>query len=102
MFQVSGRGAVLVGTIASGRVRVGQKVTVSSPKGATQGKVEGVEVNRTALDSAGAGDEAGLLITPYDAAAVADGITQAPSGDPRDAIVNLTVSSRSSPWWRFW
>jgi translation elongation factor EF-Tu-like GTPase len=63
IFSIQGRGTVVTGRIESGTVRVGMQVNVVRDGGvATTTTVTGVEMFRKVLDSAGAGDNVGLLL----------------------------------------
>jgi elongation factor Tu len=63
IFSILGRGTVVTGRIESGTVRVGMQVNVVRDGGvASTTTVTGVEMFRKVLDSAGAGDNVGLLL----------------------------------------
>src|SRR3954470_23607721 len=63
IFSIQGRGTVVTGRIESGTVRVGMQVNVVRDGAvAATTTVTGVEMFRKVLDSAGAGDNVGLLL----------------------------------------
>lgn len=63
-FTISGKGVVVTGRIESGRVRVGDSVCLTAAKIGTRTlRVEGIEMFRKAVDSAGAGETPGLLVS---------------------------------------
>lgn len=63
VFSISGRGTVVTGRVASGEVRVGDEVCFRSATGASiKCRVNGIEMFRKVLDTARAGDDAGLLL----------------------------------------
>ena len=62
VFVIRGRGTVVTGRIASGTVRVGDRLEVDGPKGPASTKCTGVEMFRKALKVAVAGDNVGLLL----------------------------------------
>jgi elongation factor Tu len=57
VFRIKGRGVVATGRVASGAVRVGDRVEA----GGTPLVVKGVEMFRKKVDAASAGDTVGLL-----------------------------------------
>ena len=63
VFSITGRGTVVTGRVESGTVRVGMQVNVVRDGGvATTTTITGVEMFRKVLDSAGVGDNVGLLL----------------------------------------
>lgn len=63
VFSITGRGTVITGHISSGSVSVGDTVTLSRTDGSTRPvTVVGIEMFRKTLDTAGVGDNVGLLI----------------------------------------
>jgi elongation factor Tu len=65
VFTITGRGTVATGRIESGRVSVGDVLEVSAPgiDCTVSTTVSGIEAFRKRLDSAGAGDLVGLLLS---------------------------------------
>jgi elongation factor Tu len=67
VFSIRNRGTVVTGRIESGTVRVGMPVDVVRDGGvAATTTVRGVEMFRKVLDTAGAGDNVGLLLEGLD------------------------------------
>ncbi|HEX5088569.1 MAG TPA: EF-Tu/IF-2/RF-3 family GTPase [Nocardioides sp.] len=67
VFSIRNRGTVVTGRIESGTVRVGAQVDVIRDGSvAATTRVTGVEMFRKVLDSAGAGDNVGLLLEGLD------------------------------------
>lgn len=63
VFSITGRGTVLTGKIKSGVIRVGDKVFIKKADGTIlEDIVSGVESFRKKRDTAGAGDNIGLLL----------------------------------------
>jgi translation elongation factor EF-Tu-like GTPase len=63
VFSIAGRGTVVTGRIAAGSVRSGDRLVLRRASGETRScRVRGIEKFRKVLDSAGAGEDAGLLL----------------------------------------
>lgn len=62
VFSITGRGTVVTGTIGSGTVSVGDRVTVATVSGPGVYKVTGVEMFRKQVKTADAGANVGLLL----------------------------------------
>ncbi|MFZ4894046.1 EF-Tu/IF-2/RF-3 family GTPase [Plantibacter sp. Mn2098] len=64
VFVITGRGTVATGTVQSGRVAVGDRLTASDPDGGNpvQLRVTGIEAFRRTLTVGAAGDHIGLLL----------------------------------------
>ena len=74
VFTIVGRGVVVTGTIAQGKVAVGDSVCLTSAAGATRAvTVNGIELFRKVVDSAGAGEQVGLSIAGVEQADVTRG-----------------------------
>ncbi|MEP6480743.1 MAG: EF-Tu/IF-2/RF-3 family GTPase [Rhodoglobus sp.] len=78
VFTITGRGTVVTGTIGSGAVSVGDRVTVVTVGGPVVSAVTGIEMFRKQVTTAGSGMNVGLLL---------DGVR-------RDDIARGTVISR--------
>lgn len=61
-FTVKGRGTVVTGVIESGTININDKVTLNGAKCQREYVVGGIESFRKLLDSAGMGDNVGLLL----------------------------------------
>jgi elongation factor Tu len=75
VFAIQGRGTVVTGRVASGVVRVGMPVTVTTASGPLASTVTGIEQFRKTMDTAGAGDNVGLLLDGVTRVDVARGDT---------------------------
>ncbi len=64
VFTIPGRGTVVVGTIETGTVVVGEQLRV----GDREARCDGIERYRNLLPSAAAGDSVGILLGSLDAA----------------------------------
>ena len=64
MFHMPGQGTIFHGTIASGRISMGSRIVVASPKRCVSAKVAGIEGigTKIQLSSAGSGDEIAILV----------------------------------------
>lgn len=62
VFSITGRGTVVTGTIGSGTVSVGDRVTVATASGPGVCTVTGVEMFRKQVKTADAGSNVGLLL----------------------------------------
>lgn len=62
IFTVKNRGAVVTGVIESGTICTGDEVTLDGQKGQAVYKIGGIESFRKLLDSAGMGDNVGILL----------------------------------------
>ncbi|MEV8372730.1 EF-Tu/IF-2/RF-3 family GTPase [Kribbella sp. NPDC056861] len=63
VFSITGRGTVITGRVASGRVRQGDQVQITRlGQQIAVSRVTGVEAFRRQLTEAGAGDNVGLLL----------------------------------------
>lgn len=63
-FKIAGGGVVITGRVDSGRVSVGDSVCLTAARLGTRTlTVEGIEIFRKVVDSVGAGETPGLLIT---------------------------------------
>ena len=63
VFSIKGRGTVVTGTVESGSVRVGDTVRQTRADGTARDvTITGVEMFRTIVDAANAGDNVGLLL----------------------------------------
>lgn len=62
VFTVSGRGTVIEGTVETGKVSVGDEITIP---GCGEGRypVDGIAIGRDLVQSASEGDDVGLLIS---------------------------------------
>jgi hypothetical protein len=81
VFVIRGRGTVVTGRIASGTVRVGDRLEVEGPKGPVKTKCNGVEMFRKTLKVAVAGDNVGLLLDRVGRDDVAQGVGSARPGE---------------------
>lgn len=76
VFTISGRGTVVTGLVARGRIAVGDEVTFRTTKGAVaRCRVNGVELFRKLAQEAVAGDNVGLLLSKIGHADIARGTT---------------------------
>lgn len=75
VFAITGRGTVVTGRVASGVVRVGMPVTVTTASGTVATSVTAIEQFRKTMDTAGAGDNVGLLLDGVTRVDVARGDT---------------------------
>jgi len=62
VFSITGRGTVATGKVATGVVRVGDRVTLQTAAGTRSVVVAGVEAFRRTLDHASAGETVGILL----------------------------------------
>lgn len=63
VFKISGRGIVVTGVIASGIIRVGDKMSIITPDGIEKTVVvSGIEQSRKLIDEANIGDTVGVLL----------------------------------------
>jgi len=62
VFHIEGRGTVVTGIIESGKVKVGDVVTIIGEDNKMKSVVTGIEMNRKLIDSAIKGDSCGLLL----------------------------------------
>ncbi len=62
IFSIEGRGTVVTGRVERGQIKVGQDVEIVGIAPTTKTTVTGVEMFNKALDSAQAGDNAGVLL----------------------------------------
>jgi len=62
IFSIEGRGTVVTGRVERGQVKVGEEVEIVGIKDTTTTTVTGVEMFNKQLDSAQAGDNAGILL----------------------------------------
>jgi elongation factor Tu len=62
VFSISGRGTVVTGRVERGHVKIGDEIEIIGIKPTTKTVVTGIEMFRKLLDSAEAGDNAGVLL----------------------------------------
>ena len=62
IFSIEGRGTVVTGRVERGQVKVGEEIEIVGIKDTTKTTVTGVEMFNKQLDSAQAGDNAGILL----------------------------------------
>ncbi len=62
IFSIEGRGTVVTGRVERGQVKVGEEIEIVGMKDTTTTTVTGVEMFNKQLDSAQAGDNAGILL----------------------------------------
>ena len=62
IFSIEGRGTVVTGRVERGQVKVGEEIEIVGIKETTSTTVTGVEMFNKQLDSAQAGDNAGILL----------------------------------------
>ena len=62
IFSIEGRGTVVTGRVERGQVKVGEEIEIVGIKDTTVTTVTGVEMFNKSLDSAQAGDNAGILL----------------------------------------
>lgn len=62
VFSIKGRGTVVTGRIASGKVKVGEEVEIVGIRDTDKTTVTGVEMFRKMLDDGQAGDNVGILL----------------------------------------
>jgi translation elongation factor EF-Tu-like GTPase len=62
VFAITGRGTVVTGRVASGVVRVGMPVAVTTASGRLTSTVTAIEQFRKKTDTAGTGENVGLLL----------------------------------------
>jgi len=73
VFTITGRGTVVTGRVERGEIKVGDKVEIVGLTATKESTVTGVEMFRKLLDSAKAGDNAGILLRGIDRDAVQRG-----------------------------
>jgi translation elongation factor EF-Tu-like GTPase len=74
VFSITGRGTVVTGTVASGRVRVGDSVGLRRADGSrVELEVTGLEAFQKRMTSAGAGDHIGVLVNGVGSDEIAQG-----------------------------
>ncbi len=66
VFSIKGRGTVVTGRIARGKVKVGEEVEIVGIKDTKKTTVTGVEMFRKQLDEGQAGDNVGILLRGVD------------------------------------
>lgn len=62
IFSIEGRGTVVTGRVERGQVKVGEELEIIGIKDTTKTTVTGIEMFNKSLDSAMAGDNAGVLL----------------------------------------
>jgi elongation factor Tu len=62
VFSITGRGTVVTGRVEQGRLELNETVEIVGPRDTTSTTVTGIEMFRKLLDSAEAGDNAGILL----------------------------------------
>jgi len=62
VFSITGRGTVVTGRVEAGRLKVGEEIEIVGLRDTTSTTVTGIEMFRKLLDSADAGDNAGVLL----------------------------------------
>jgi len=62
VFSIKGRGTVVTGRIASGKIKVGEEVEIVGIRETSKTTVTGVEMFRKLLDDGQAGDNVGILL----------------------------------------
>jgi elongation factor Tu len=62
VFSIKGRGTVVTGRVARGRIKVGEEIEIVGIKDAKKSTVTGVEMFRKQLDEGQAGDNVGILL----------------------------------------
>ncbi len=62
VFSIKGRGTVVTGRIASGKVKIGEEIEMVGIRKTSKTTVTGVEMFRKLLDDAQAGDNVGILL----------------------------------------
>mgnify|MGYP005839052855 CR=1 FL=1 len=62
VFSIKGRGTVVTGRIASGKIKVGEEVEIVGIRDTSKTTVTGVEMFRKLLDDGQAGDNVGILL----------------------------------------
>ncbi|HEX9608841.1 MAG TPA: elongation factor Tu [Candidatus Paceibacterota bacterium] len=62
IFSIEGRGTVVTGRVERGQVKVGEELAIIGIKDTTKTTVTGIEMFNKSLDSAIAGDNAGVLL----------------------------------------
>lgn len=62
VFTIHGRGAVVTGRVARGKISVGDCVLIQGKNGTLTAQVDGIEALRRILDSASEGDTVGILL----------------------------------------
>jgi selenocysteine-specific translation elongation factor len=100
MFDIKERGTVFSGTISSGKISVGDRIRIKSPLAVADLTVLGLLQHRVRLSEAGAGDEIGVLASPFDLELVADGFRRIDDGCYE--IISLTLVDSPPKWWKIW
>jgi len=62
VFSIPGRGTVVTGRIEQGVIKLNEEISIVGPNPIPKTQVTGIEMFRKQLDSAGAGDNVGLLL----------------------------------------
>jgi len=62
VFSIKGRGTVVTGRVARGKVKVGDKIDIVGIKDTEQTTITGVEMFKKSLEEAQAGDNVGILL----------------------------------------
>ncbi len=73
VFTIAKRGTVVTGRITAGTIRVGDTVLVEHAGGTRRAKCTGIEMFRKQLDTAGPGENVGLLLDGVDKKHIAAG-----------------------------
>ena len=80
VFTITGRGTVATGKVERGTVKINEEVEIVGLKDTTKTVVTGIEMFRKLLDSAMAGDNAGLLLRGVDRESIQRGQVLAKPG----------------------
>lgn len=62
VFSIPGRGTVITGCIEQGTIKLNEEISIVGPNPIPKTQVTGIEMFRKQLDTAGAGDNVGLLL----------------------------------------
>jgi translation elongation factor EF-Tu-like GTPase len=98
IFHMAGHGTVITGKVASGSVRVGQRLRLSSPSSSVTAVAAALErvPGREFVTRAKSGEEIGVLLRDFSPESLSDGIERVEPFGWR--VVSLRVSGEAS--WR--
>jgi elongation factor Tu len=99
-FSITGRGTVLAGRLARGRIAIGDPAILKTPSREVRCVVTGIEKARQILESASAGDEVGVLCREIEPQHLSD--CYEGEDDARHLKAGVVLVPAPKRWWEFW
>ena len=105
IFFIRGSGMVLAGRVEKGKVCIGARVSLRTPRTAIPTTLLGVERNSQIVSCVSAGEDVALMVREIHPSRLTGGIESIESSEPQLSpwrVLDLVVEEAPKLWWEFW